>query len=225
MVRYFQEHHISRTGMFPSCSWRYTMYCHNCGRDVRGGANFCENCGAPQIAPEETRDEFRPLLIIRPFFSPLVTLFKQIPVQILFTLWGGAVFGIAGYFIIKYLELPLSNWFFAILFGCLFFIITPMVYLFSMMNRYAKTEYKFYKNKLDYSEGVFTVGDKSVNFNGIIEVNLVRGVAQRMFGLGTIVLSTAATDDVISHSRREIRIADLEYPEIIYKKVKAIINR
>ena len=201
------------------------MYCHNCGRDVRGEANFCEHCGAPQFSPEETRDEYKPLLIIRPFFSPLVTLFKQIPIQILFTLWGGAVFGIGGYFIIKYLELSLHPWFFAVLFGCLFFFITPIVYLFSMMNRYAKTEYKFFRNKLDYSEGVFTVGDRSISFDGIIEVNLVRGMSQRMFGLGTIVLSTAVTDDIVSHSRREIRIVDLEYPEILYKKVKAIISR
>ncbi len=201
------------------------MYCHNCGNDTRPDANFCDNCGTPQFSQEKQTDEARPVLTVRPFFSPLVTLIKQIPLQLLITAWGAAVFGIAGYFIIKYLDLDLYPWFFAILFGCLFFFITPVVVLFRMTHRYAKTEYRFYKNRLEYSEGAFIVGDTSISYDGIIEINMIRGIFSRLFRLGTIVLSTAATGDIISHSRRNILIQDIEYPEVVYRKIRHLINK
>jgi membrane protein YdbS with pleckstrin-like domain len=200
------------------------MYCHNCGKDVRNSANFCDNCGSPQIGPGEKADENRPLLTVRPFFSPPVTFIKQIPFQILFALWGAAVFGIAGYFIVKYLELNIHPWFFAWFFGIIIFVFTPIVFIFTMLNRYAKTEYRFYKNRLECSEGVMTAGEMSIGYEAILEVNLVRGIVQRIFHLGTIMLSTAATRDLITHSRRRILLIDIEHPEIAYQKIKHLIG-
>jgi len=54
---------------------------------------------------------------------------------------------------------------------------------------------------------------------------MIRGIFSRLFRLGTIVLSTAATGDIISHSRRNILIQDIEYPEVVYRKIRHLINK
>jgi uncharacterized membrane protein YdbT with pleckstrin-like domain len=201
------------------------MFCHNCGEGIEKHESFCHNCGAPQLTAHVEYDSGKPLLTIKPRFVSSLTLISLIPVQLLFTAWAAIVFGISGFFIIKYMELNLHPWFFAVLFGCIFFIFTPIFILFSKMNRYNKTEYRFYNNKLDYAIGIFSIEEKSLNYDKIVEINLHRGAFQRICGIGTIVLSTPATGDINIISKSGIRLTDIENPDIVYRKIKYIIEK
>ena len=106
----------------------------------------------------------------------------------------------------------------AVFFGGLFFFGIPIVSYINKINTYRKTEYRFYPTKLDYYEGFFTVEEKTIDFSKITEVHLRKGVFQRMYGLGTIIISTATIGS-------GIKITDIEDPDGIYQQVKEIITK
>ena len=56
-------------------------------------------------------------------------------------------------FAVKALKLPLPPSFTFVFFGCLFFFGIPLLVYFQKKKTYAKTEYKFYKDRLEYAEG------------------------------------------------------------------------
>jgi membrane protein YdbS with pleckstrin-like domain len=90
---------------------------------------------------------------------------------------------------------------------------------------YEKTEYRFYKNRLEYYEGFFNIEEKSISYDRITEVGLRKGILQRQYGLGTITLSTPATGVSANRAGRSgIRVADIENPDEIYTEVKRLIK-
>lgn len=200
------------------------MYCHNCGNELGSEALFCPSCGTRQSEAPEGGNVREALVVIKPFFTPLNILVSIIPLQLFFTFWGAVVFGIAGFFIIQYLELAIDAWTVALDFGCLFFVFTPVIAMYILIQRYTHTEYRFFTDRLDYREGFYTSEEKSIGYEHIIEVNLVRGFWKRLFDLGTIVLSTAATGDTLGPSRSGIRIPDAQAPQETYRTIKRIIE-
>ncbi len=112
-----------------------------------------------------------------------------------------------------------------VFFGALFFFAIPIIACTSRKKTYVKTEYRFYNTRLDYYEGFFTTEEKTIDYRNITEVNLVRGVIQKKYGLGTIVLSTPATGFVSGRARSGIRIQDIPHAEQVYQQVKGLIQR
>jgi membrane protein YdbS with pleckstrin-like domain len=200
------------------------MYCHNCGNELGSEVPYCPSCGIRQIDATEGENTRDALVVIKPFFTPLNILVSVIPLQLFFTLWGAVVFGIAGFFAIQYLDLAIDPWNVALVFGCLFFIFTPVIAMYLLIQRYARTEYRFFAERLDYHEGFYSTEEKSIGYEHIIEINLVRGFWKRLFNLGTIVLSTAATGDTLGPSRSGIRIPDVQAPRETYRSIKRIID-
>ncbi len=194
------------------------MYCNNCGLNISDNARYCPQCG------NALDQSSAPSLIIRPFFTPFSVVLSLIPLQIFFTIWGAVVFGIAGFFIIEYLELSINPWTFALVFGIIFFIFTPVTAAYIVLQRYSRTEYRFYPDRLEYEEGFYTGQQKSVGIEYIIEVNLIQGFWKRLFDLGTIVLSTAATGEKSGSPRSGIRIPDVHRPYEAYRAIKHIIE-
>jgi membrane protein YdbS with pleckstrin-like domain len=67
------------------------------------------------------------------------------------------------------------------------------VYAATRLN-YARTEYRIFPDRLEYEQGFFVVRKKVIMFRDVLEVTLQQSVTQRMYGLGTINLSTQASD-------------------------------
>jgi membrane protein YdbS with pleckstrin-like domain len=161
---------------------------------------------------------------LKPVFVGWVTALSIIPLQIFFTLWGGMFFGGFGMFAVKALKLPLPEWFTFVFFGCLFFFGIPFLAYISKKKTYAKTEYRFYRTRLDYYEGFFTVEEKTIDYRNITEVNLSKGIFQQKYRLGTIILSTPAAGYARTRAMSGIQIADIENPDEVYKQVKELIS-
>jgi membrane protein YdbS with pleckstrin-like domain len=205
------------------------MYCKNCGAKLDNSAKFCSACGTPVSSGTTGFGKIssdKPLLVLKPVFIPLVTVLSILPVQIFFTIWGAGFFGGFGMFAVQALKLPLPPWFTFVFFGCLFFFGIPIVTYLAAKNTYAKTEYRFYNDKLDYYEGFFTVEEKTINYKNITETNLMKGIFQKKYGLGTIFLSTPATGfQSSSRARSGIRVSNIENPDDVYSKVKDLVSR
>jgi len=234
----FSKHNpaLNRTGYRPPVSSvlgqnkikerRRDLYCQKCGKKMEISAKFCPNCGSQVSGGFLMKESDTPLLILKPVFVPLLIEFSVLPLIIFFTIWGGGFFGGFGLFAIKVLGLNLPGWFTFVFFSCLFFFGIPIVTHISKKKNYEKTEYRFYNTKLEYYEGFFNIDEKTVNYKNITEVSLRKGVFQKQYGLGTIVLSTPATDYPSDESARSgIMVADIKNPDETYSRVKELISK
>jgi membrane protein YdbS with pleckstrin-like domain len=203
------------------------MYCRKCGREMQNDSSFCPDCGAAVgEAPRTVVSESSiPVLALKPVFIPWAVMLAILPLHIFMTFWGGGFFGGFSMFAVQALgvDIPPGSTF--VFFGALFFLAIPIVTYTAQKKTYAKTEYRFFQTKLDYYEGFFTTEEKTIDYKNITEVNLVRGVIQKKYGLGTIILSTPATGFARGRSRSGIRIHDIPNAEQVYQQVKGLIER
>ncbi len=169
-----------------------------------------------------------PIFILKPVFLPTVTLLSLLPLQIFMTAWGAGFFGAFGFFALMGLRgigfnVNVPMWFTFVFFGCLFFFGIPIVAYIAKKRSYKRTEYRFYPKKLEYYEGFFTIQEKSIEYRQVTEVSLRRGVFQRRYGLGTMVLSTPATGIGGGAGASGILVQDVRDPERVYGRVKELI--
>jgi membrane protein YdbS with pleckstrin-like domain len=148
-----------------------------------------------------------------------------LPIHLFFTIWGGGFFGGFSMFAVQALGLDLPGWFTFVFFGAVFFFAIPIVAYTARKKTYAKTEYRFFQTKMDYHEGFFTTEEKTIDFKNVTEVNLVKGIVQKRYGLGTIVLSTPATGSGTGRSRSGIRVQDIPDADGVYRQLKELIER
>ncbi|MBU1045326.1 MAG: zinc-ribbon domain-containing protein [Candidatus Omnitrophica bacterium] len=204
------------------------MFCSQCGTEIIEQANFCSGCGAAisGTAPANfEQPEFDdPILVLKPVFIGWVTALSVLPLQLFFTVWGAGFFGGFGLFAVKALKLALPVWSTFVFFGCLFFFGIPLTAYMAKKKSYEKTEYRFFKYKLDYFEGFFTVQEKSIDYCNIVEVNLIKGPFQRKYGLGTILLSTPAAGFSSRSAMSGIRMTDIKNPDKVYNQIKGFIE-
>jgi len=140
------------------------------------------------------------------------------------TVWGAGFFGGFGMFAVKGLGLPLPPWFTFVFFGCLFFFGIPLLVYTAKKRTYAQTEYRFFRNRLEYAEGFWTAENKTIKYDKITETAMRRGIIQRKYGLGTIFLATPATGFQQGRAMSGIRIRDVEEPEKVYEAVEKLIE-
>ena len=203
------------------------MYCINCGQEMQNEVNFCPDCGTEtgRLDPPQMTESNVPVLVIKPVFVPWAVILSIAPVHVFLTIWGGGFFGGFSMFAVGALGLDLASWFTFVFFGARFFVGVPVIAYNAQKKTYAKTEYTFYQTKLDYFEGFFTTEEKTIDYKNVTEVNLVRGIIQKKYGLGTIVLSTPATGMAGGRARSGIRIQDIPDADRVYQQVKGLINR
>jgi len=205
------------------------MFCSKCGKEMADDAKFCASCGASVFGTQASRveepDTGEPLLVLRPRFIGWVTALSVLPLQFFMTVWGVGFFGVFGMIAVKGLGLPLPPWFPFVFFGCLFFFGIPFLVYNAKKRTYAKTEYRFYRDRLEYAEGFWTAENKTIRFNNVTETALRRGVIQKKYGLGTIFLSTPATGFQDGKAYSGIRICDIENPEKVYEAIQKLIQK
>lgn len=205
------------------------MFCSQCGKEIADQAKFCASCGTavsdtnPRAEPEPGTGE--PLLVLRPRFIGWATALAVIPTQILMTVWGGGFLGGLGMLAAKGLELPLPPWFTFAFFGGLFFFGTPFLIWMVKKKTYAQTEYRFFGNRLEYAKGFWTVENKTIKYDNIIETAMRRGIIQRKYGLGTIFLATPTTGFHEGRAMSGIRIRDVEEPEKVYEAIERLVGK
>ena len=208
------------------------MYCRQCGKEIAKDTKFCPSCGeavistAPQAGQETNTGQ--PLLVLRPRFIGWVTALSLLPVQLFFAVWGGGFFGIFCGLVVKSFGLPLPVWIPAVFFASLFFFGIPLLAYIAKKRTYAQTEYRFFRNRLEYAEGFWTAENKTIKYDRITETSMRRGIIQKRYGLGTIFLATPATGATEFSWRGAmsgIRIRDVEEPEKVYDEVQNLMGK
>lgn len=164
-------------------------------------------------------------MVLHPVFIGWVTVATIIPIQLFMTVWGAGFCGGFGMLGVKLLGLNLPPWFTFVFFGCLFFFGIPLFTYFNKKRTYAKTEYRFYMDRVEYLEGFWTLETKIIPYDKITETTLRRGFIQRQHNLGTIFLATPATGFVEGKAASGVPISDIENPEKVYEAVLHLLNR
>jgi uncharacterized membrane protein YdbT with pleckstrin-like domain len=169
---------------------------------------------------------------LRPVFIGWITLLMQLPLQLFFTLWSGGFFGglvtSTGIF-------PRGSWAPFVFCGGLAFVGMPLVAYVGKKLNYARTEYKFYSDRLEFEEGFFTINKKVIKLKDVKEVTLHKNILQRMYGLGTIYLATLATGssprtNVFNAfgfgnvSASGVGVRDIRDPDETYEKIRRMVG-
>ncbi len=203
------------------------MFCKECGNKVEDTAKFCSKCGASTSekgVKTASVDLKTPVVTAKPVFIPWITIASVLPIQLFITVWAGGLLGGLGLLGVNALGLNLPIWSTFVFFGALVFFGIPFLAYYAKKKTYAKTEYKFYPDRLEYAEGFWTVENKTIKYKNITETNLRRGILQKKYGIGSIIFSTPSTGTQQGSARSGIIISDIENTEKIYSKVLELIG-
>lgn len=205
------------------------MFCSQCGNEMSDDAKFCANCGASatgtKVTQAEEADTGEPSLVLRPQFVGWVAALSVVPLQLFFTVWGAGFLGGFSMVGVKALNLSLPPGSTFIFFGCLFFFGIPLFAYTVKKKTYAQTEYRFFKDRLEYAEGFWNAENKTIKYDKITETGMRRGIIQRQYGLGSIFLSTPATGFHQGKASSGIKIRDVKQPEKVYEAVEKLIAK
>lgn len=204
------------------------MFCRECGSRIEEDAKFCKECGARVSSENQFKervfDTNIPLIKAKPVFIPWATIVMILPIQLFMTVWAEGFFGGFGMLGATAIGLNVPPWSTFAFFGALAFFGVPLTTYYAKKKTYARTKYLFYSDRLEYAEGFWTAEKKSIKYKDITEANMRKGVIQKRYGLGTIILSTPATGTQQGRSRSGIKISDIENVEEVYKKILNLIS-
>jgi uncharacterized membrane protein YdbT with pleckstrin-like domain len=169
---------------------------------------------------------------VRPVFVGWIAVLYQLPFQLFFTLWSGAFFGSLTSSLHAF---PKNSSIPFVLFGGMAFLGFPLIAYFGKKLNYARTEYKFSEDRLEFEEGFFNVTEKVINLRDVKEVTLRKNVFQRMYDLGTIYLATDATGssgrtNVFSAlgfgnlSASGVGVCDIPSPDETFERVRHLVD-
>ncbi len=169
---------------------------------------------------------------VRPVFIGWIALLYQLPFQLFFTIWSAAFFG--GMIGATHL-VPADSWVPFVFFGALAFFGVPLVTYFGKKLNYARTEYKFSDDRLEFEEGFFTINEKVIKYKDVKEVTLRKGFFQRLYDLGTIYLATEATGastrpNVFSAlgfgnvSASGVGVCDIRNPDRTFERIRSMVD-
>jgi uncharacterized membrane protein YdbT with pleckstrin-like domain len=109
-------------------------------------------------------------------------------------------------------------------------VLLPVAALTARAFNYRNTVYRVFADRIEIDEGFLTRHRKEVRLAAVREVNLRRGVLQRMTGLGSIYLATLATGQGTqwqwssifggnSTSASGVMLMDLDDSEAVYEEM------
>jgi uncharacterized membrane protein YdbT with pleckstrin-like domain len=169
---------------------------------------------------------------LKPVFIGWLTLLVQLPVQLFVTFWASIFFGgIATTF--GLFSIGSRTPF--IFFGVLAFVCVPIVAYLGKMLNYARTEYRFNQDQMEFDEGFFSTNRKVLKLREVREVTLHKGILQRICGLGSIYLATRATGRLASWNPFRafgfgniagsgVVIQDVATPDMVFERIRALVD-
>jgi membrane protein YdbS with pleckstrin-like domain len=167
---------------------------------------------------------------LKPIFVGWIALLVQLPFQLFFTIWcGGFLGGLASS---VWPAGPISSFVF---FGAIAFAGIPLVAYVGKKLNYARTEYRFFSDRLEFEEGFFSLNRKVIKYRDVKEVTLREGILQRSVGLGTIYLAPLATGSGPRNnpffsmgfgnvSASGIAVRDVQTPVEVYERVRKLVD-
>jgi len=173
------------------------------------------------------------VLTLKPVFVGWITFVSLLPLQLFFTFWCGIFFGVP----IQWLGLVRGNgWLGFAVPGGLAFVALPVVLYFGKKLNYSRTVYRVFRDRLEIDEGFFAVSRKTVELREVKEVTLNKGILQRMCGLGSIYLATAATGAFPRASSfgafgfgnvtaSGVTLRDVQNPDDAFESMRAIVPK
>lgn len=164
----------------------------------------------------------------KPTFIGWATLITQLPFQLFFTAWMGGFFGALTSSVLGHYSF--------LFFGALAFFGIPLIVYFGKKLNYARTEYRFYDDRLEFEEGFLTINKKVIKYKDVKEVTLRKGPFQRIYGLGTVYLATVATGTAFQNnifygigfgniSASGIGVRDIQDPDSTYERTKTLVDK
>lgn len=208
------------------------MYCSNCGAEMNPEAKFCSSCGhsnrnSASQTPTVKKNEI--LIESAPTFIGIANLLGILPFALFFGVWSGIFFG--GFFIgffgdkIKAItSIPLFV--FPVTLAVIIFFLVFILAYFYQQRTYFNTEYTIYPDRIEYTEGFLGAEAKTVLLKNAVGCNLVRGIIQKQFGLGSIRIDMPGfVTSVNSRGRSGFCLADLENPEETYEILNNLIKQ
>jgi membrane protein YdbS with pleckstrin-like domain len=173
---------------------------------------------------------------MRPVFVGWIAFLIQLPLQLFLTFWaGGFLGGLLGGLFSSGPDHRIAPASFVIC-GAVGFIAVPLVAYLGKKLNYARTEYRFYADRLEFEEGFFTLNKKVIKYRDVKEVSLRRGFLQRSCGLGTIYLATLATGTGGGRtnpfyalgfgniSASGVGVRDVREPEQVFERVRKLVD-
>ena len=197
------------------------MFCVNCGTKLVEDASFCTNCGnavVGAVKKEKVKEKVvdnKIQLSVKPVFK---LWYMIIPYIVMFIVLMIPIVGVLSIFSEVTNGAEIIGKTMAIM-GLLIVLLMTAILIF-VKKQYDAYNYDFYKSKVIYRDSFISISEKEVKYKHIREVYLRRGLFQRMFNLGTIVLYTNAETGYASG----IYINNIESPEEEYIKIKELLD-
>jgi len=204
------------------------MFCPNCGTELPDDANFCTECGSQIQAAEQQSaaktETGEPLFTVKPVFIPGLTILQLLPFQFFGTAWLAGFLGVPAVILIQVLDFNVPMWAPFVIGGAIGFFGIPLIGYKLMKRTYELTEYTFYPDRLEYTEGYLQAHDKRVRYDNVVEASMKRGIFQKKYDLGTIYLKTPGGGGTGSSSSSwsGIKISNIPDPEEVYKGIQEV---
>ncbi|WP_354126911.1 PH domain-containing protein [Bradyrhizobium sp. i1.15.2] len=159
----------------------------------------------------------------------------QLPLQLFFALWAGGFFGgLLSVILPAGATVRVGSPF--VLVGIAVLVLFPAVTLAARWLNYGNTIYRVYSDRIEIEEGFLTQHRKEILLASVREINLRRGILQRLVGLGSIYLATPATGQGPWWSTSAIvggtstfgsgaMLMDLANPNIAYEQLRELVER
>jgi membrane protein YdbS with pleckstrin-like domain len=174
----------------------------------------------------------------RPIFVLWTSFLAQLPLQLFFTLWAGAFFGglLSMIFPTGTVSATVHVGSPFLIVGIAVLVLFPIVTLAARWLNYSNTVYRVYSDRIEIEEGFLTLHRKEIPLASVREINLRRGILQRLVGLGSIYLATPATGQGPWWSTSAIvggtstfgsgaMLMDLANANIVYGRLRELVER
>lgn len=155
----------------------------------------------------------RPALILKPLKRA-----GMVP-RIVYSLPFMLIFGGYSIFLLSIDVLVSSPVFVVAAFFLLFFVVIPIIYIFTSFMNLRAREYRFFGDRVEFYEGFINIRRSIVRYDRITDVNFSRSIWDRYFGTGTIRLNTAGS------TWHAIDVSHITNSERIYEQVQGILKR
>jgi hypothetical protein len=172
----------------------------------------------------------------RPTFVLWTSFLAQLPLQLFFAFWaGGFLGGLLSMLLPTGAAVQFGSPFVTI--GVSVLLLFPIVTLAAKWLNYSHTVYRVYSDRVEIEEGFLTQHRKEIQLTSVREINLRRGILQRLVGLGSVYLATPATGQgqwqwwqssaIIGGTSTfgsGAMLMDLANPDIAYERLRELVD-